>query len=68
MVVQVTQTPQGPAFSVNGAAARPLPWVDGLTFRQGNSFLTFRRGSGEGAPAMELRFDAGGGYYILRRR
>ncbi|MGQ0767169.1 MAG: serine hydrolase domain-containing protein [Gemmatimonadota bacterium] len=67
MVVEVTQTPQGVAFSMNGAPARVLPWVDGLTFRQGNSFLTFRQ-TGNSGPAAELRFDTGGGYYILRRR
>jgi CubicO group peptidase (beta-lactamase class C family) len=67
MTVEVTQSPQGIAFSVNGAPARPLPWVDGLTFRQGNTFLTFRQ-NGNSGPATELRFDAGGGYYILKRR
>jgi hypothetical protein len=68
MVVQVTQTPQGVAFSANGSPARPLPWVDGLTFRQGSAFLTFRRANGDGGPVTELRFDAGSGYYILRRQ
>ena len=63
----VTQTPQGVAFSVNGAPARPYPWVEGLTFRQGNTFLTFRQ-TGNSGPASELRFDAGGGYYILKRQ
>jgi CubicO group peptidase (beta-lactamase class C family) len=68
MVVQVTQTPQGVAFSANGSPARPLPWVDGLTFRQGSAFLTFRRADGDGGPVTELRFDAGSGYYILKRQ
>lgn len=68
MVVAVTQTPQGVAVSVNGEAARPLPWADGLTFRLGNSFLTFRTASGNGGPATELRYDAGSGYYILTRQ
>jgi hypothetical protein len=67
MVVEVTQTPQGIAFSVNGSPARPLPWIEGWTFRRGEAILTFRRG-GDGGPATELRYDAGGGYYILRRR
>lgn len=66
MVVEVTATPQGPAFSVNGSPARVLPWVDGLTFRQGSALLTFRR-AGD-APASELRFDAGSGYYVLKRQ
>jgi CubicO group peptidase (beta-lactamase class C family) len=67
MTVEVTTTPQGVAFSVNGAPARPFPWVEGLTFRQGNTFLTFRQ-TGNSGPASELRFDAGGGYYILKRQ
>jgi CubicO group peptidase (beta-lactamase class C family) len=67
MTVEVTQAAQGLAFSMNGAPARPIPWQDGWTFRQGNSFLTFRR-VGNSGPATELRFDAGGGYYILKRQ
>ncbi len=67
MEVVVTSAAQGIAISVNGAPARPLPWVEGLTFRQANSFLTFRQAGGRG-PATELRFDAGGGYYILARQ
>jgi CubicO group peptidase (beta-lactamase class C family) len=67
MTIEVTQSPQGIAFSVNGAPARPLPWIEDWTFRQGNSFLSFRR-TGANGPAAELRFDAGGGYYILKRR
>lgn len=66
MVVEVTQSAQGIAFSTNGSPARVLPWVDGLTFRQGNSFLTFRQTGN--SQANELRFDTGGGYYILKRR
>lgn len=68
MVVDVTQTPQGVAISVNGSPARVLSWVEGLTFRQGNTFLTFRRANDDGGPATELRYDAGSGYYILKRQ
>ena len=67
MTIEVTQQGQEIAFSVNGAPARPLPWVDGLTFRQGNTFLSFRP-AGNSGPAAELRFDSGGGYYILKRQ
>jgi len=68
MTLEVTQTAQGVAFSVNGTPARPLPWVDGWTFRQGNSFLTFRQ-TGNSGPATELRFDGGpGSYFILKRQ
>jgi CubicO group peptidase (beta-lactamase class C family) len=67
MVVVVTPTPRGIAASVNGAPARPLSWVEGLTFQDGSALLTFRRANGDGGPATELRYDAGSGYYILGR-
>jgi hypothetical protein len=67
MTIEVTQTQQGVAFSVNGSPARPLPWIEELTFRQGTSLLTFKRASGSG-PASELHFSAGAGYYILKRQ
>ena len=68
MVVVVTQTPQGIAFSINGAPARPLPWIEGLSFSSGGAILTFRRANGDRGLATELRFDAGSGYYILKRK
>jgi hypothetical protein len=67
MTIEVTQTQQGVAFSVNGGAARPLPWIEGLTFRQGSALLTFRQPNGAG-PASEIHFNAGAGYYILKRQ
>jgi CubicO group peptidase (beta-lactamase class C family) len=67
MVIEVTQTPQGIAFTIDRAAAVPLPWVEGLTFRQNQALLTFRRSASVG-PATELRFDRGGGYFILKRQ
>lgn len=67
MVMEVTQGAQGIEFSVNGSPKRSLPWVDGLTFRQGSAFLTFRQ-TGNSGPATELRFAAGGAYYILKRQ
>lgn len=67
MTVEVTQVPQGIAMSVNGSPARQVQWVDAWTFRQGNTFLHFRR-TGDNGAAAELRFDAGGGYYILKRQ
>jgi CubicO group peptidase (beta-lactamase class C family) len=66
MVIEVTKADSGVAFSVNGGPARALPWVDGLTFRQGGSLLTFKRGTS--GPAGALHFAAGGGYYILKRQ
>jgi CubicO group peptidase (beta-lactamase class C family) len=67
MIMEVTQGAQGIEFSANGSPKRSLPWVDGLTFRQGSALLTFRQ-TGNSGPATELRFSAGGGYYILRRQ
>jgi CubicO group peptidase (beta-lactamase class C family) len=67
MVVEVTQTQQGIAFSVNGAPAAALPWVEGWTFRQNDSLLTFRQSANRG-PATELRFDTAGDHFILKRQ
>jgi CubicO group peptidase (beta-lactamase class C family) len=66
MIVEVTATPQGPAFSVNGSPPRVLPWVEGTTFLGGGAILTFKRAAS--GPATELRFDGGGGtFYVLKR-
>ena len=67
MVVEITQNAQGVIMaSTNGAPPQPMPWIDGLTFgRNGAAILTFER-TGT-APASVLRYDAGGGYYILKR-
>jgi D-alanyl-D-alanine carboxypeptidase len=67
MVIEVTQTPQGIAFSFDGIAAAPLPWVETWTFRRGSSLMTFRRSTTSG-PATELRFDTGGDHFILKRQ
>lgn len=68
MIMEVTPGAQGIEFSVNGSPKRSLPWVEGLTFRQGNSFLTFRQ-TGNSGPAIELRFDGvPGSYSILKRQ
>ena len=67
MAVEVTKTPQGIAFSFDGGAAGPLPWVEKWTFRRGESLVTLRR-SGSSGPATELRFDMVGGHFILKRQ
>jgi CubicO group peptidase (beta-lactamase class C family) len=67
MVVAVTLTPQGIVFSLEGAAAGPLSWIESWTFRRNSSLLTFRR-SGNNGPATELRFDTGGDHFILKRQ
>jgi hypothetical protein len=60
MTVVVAQAPQGISVAVNGQAARPLQWVEGTTFRDGNNYISFR--------ASELRWDTGGGHYVLKRQ
>ena len=67
MVIVVTATPQGLAASIDGAAAIPLTWIEGWTFRTREPHLTFRRGGNSG-PASELRFDTGGDHLILKRQ
>jgi CubicO group peptidase (beta-lactamase class C family) len=66
-VVEVTQPAAGIAFSIRGAAAAPLPWVEGWTFRRNSSLLTFRRSADVG-PATELWFDTGGDHFVLKRQ
>ena len=67
LVMDVSQSGSGIALSANGSPARPVTRVEGWIFRQGNTFITFKR-AGESGPATEVRFDAGSGYYILKRR
>jgi D-alanyl-D-alanine carboxypeptidase len=67
MVIAVSQTPGGLAVSMDGAASRPLQWVEGRTFRLPAALLTFR-GSGGNAPASELRYDTGGDHFVLKRK
>lgn len=67
MTVEVTQSAQGIAISVNGAAARPAAWVDGWSFRAGNVNLVFDRRDTTGR-ATVLRYDTGGGHYVLGRQ
>jgi CubicO group peptidase (beta-lactamase class C family) len=68
MIVQVAQATDGITLSVNGGPARPVQWVEGLTFRTGSTHWTFRQASGNAGPATELRSQSGGGYYILKRQ
>jgi hypothetical protein len=68
MVVEISKNAQGVLVgSVNGAPAQPLPWIEGWRFgRAGSTFITFER-TGSSGPATVLRFNGGGGYYILKR-
>jgi CubicO group peptidase (beta-lactamase class C family) len=67
MVIDVTQTPEGIAFSFDGAGAVRLPWVESWTFRRNLELLTLRR-TGNTGPATELRFDTAGDHFILKRQ
>ena len=60
MVIQVTQAPQGIAVSINGGTSRPVPWVEGMTFAMGDTFLTFRGG--------DLHLSGGSAYTVLKRQ
>jgi CubicO group peptidase (beta-lactamase class C family) len=60
MVVQVTQAPQGIAVSVNGGSTRPIPWVEGTTFRVGSNLMTFRGG--------DLHLSGSSAYTVLKRQ
>mgnify|MGYP006206041803 CR=1 FL=1 len=60
MVVQVTQAPQGIAVSINGGTTRPIPWVEGMTFRVGSNFLTFR--------GSDLHLSGSSAYTVLKRQ
>jgi len=68
MIVEVTQTPQGPLFSINGARPRAIPWIEGLTFGRGLPRLIFRRANGDSGPVTELRFSMPGAHLILRKQ
>jgi CubicO group peptidase (beta-lactamase class C family) len=68
MTVEVSRNDEGVLVaSINGAPPQPMPWIEGLKFgRPGATIMTFVR-SGDSGPATVLRYDSGGGYYILRR-
>ena len=60
MVVQVTQAAQGIAVSINGGTTRPIPWVEGTTFRVGSNLLIFRGG--------DLHLSGSSAYTVLKRQ
>jgi hypothetical protein len=67
MSVEVTPAPQGVAVAVNGGTVRPLSWVDGWKFRLGGAILVFERPDATGRAGV-LRYDTGGGHFVLRRQ
>jgi len=68
MIVEVTATAQGPAFSVNGAPPRVIPWIEDLTFGRGPPRLIFRRAHGDRGPVTELRYSMPGAHFILAKQ
>jgi len=68
MTVEVSRDDDGAVLvSINGGSAQPMTWIDGWRFSlEGATVLTFER-SGSSGPATLLRWDAGVGYYMLRR-
>jgi CubicO group peptidase (beta-lactamase class C family) len=68
MIVEVTQTPRGPAFAINGAPPRPIPWIEGFTFGRGLPRFIFRRANGDSGPVTELRFSMPGAHMILKKQ
>jgi CubicO group peptidase (beta-lactamase class C family) len=68
MLVEVTQTPKGPAFSINGAPPREIPWIEGLTFGRGLPRLIFRRANGDSGRVTELRFSMPGAHLVLKKQ
>jgi len=65
--VVITEDAQGRiTASANGSPARALSWVGGLKFQLGGADLVFERPD-PAAPAAVLRFDTGGGHFILKR-
>ncbi len=68
MIVEVAQTPQGLAFSINGAPPRVIPWIEGLTFGRGLPRLIFRRANGDSGPVTELRFSMPGAHMVLKKQ
>jgi hypothetical protein len=68
MVIEVTQTPQGIALSIDGAAAGPLLWVEGA----GRSARISRSSPSAGAPAVVRRRNCGStgavAHFILKRQ
>lgn len=67
--IEVTQTPAGLAFAVNGSRAQPLPWAGGLRFfAQETVTLTFRRANGDRGPVVELHRDDMGNHAVLKKQ
>jgi len=68
VVVIAADSVRGLTASLNGSPPRPLRWEEGWRFRVGQAdFMTFDRAGASDGPATVLKFDVGGGLYVLRR-
>ena len=68
-VIDVTPSPTGLAFSINGSPPEALPWAGGLQFYANEQVtLTFRRANGDAGPVTELRRDDPGNHAILKKQ
>jgi CubicO group peptidase (beta-lactamase class C family) len=65
--IEVTETPEGVAFSPNGSPPQAFPWVEGLTFGSGQMRLIFRRANGDNGPVTELRRSMPGAHFIFKK-
>lgn len=69
LVIEVSGTEQGLAFSLNGSPPRPLPWAGNHTF-YGGDLTTFRFVFDDGlkSHASQLRRDNAGNHFIFERQ
>jgi CubicO group peptidase (beta-lactamase class C family) len=69
MSLEVSPSPAGLAFSINGSRPETLPWAGGLTFyAQESVTLTFRRANGDSGAVIEVRRDDPGNHVIFRKQ
>jgi hypothetical protein len=68
MVVEVTRTPEGIRFAIDGAPPRAIPWIDGFTFGGGPVRFISRRANGDSGPVTELRYSMPGAHFIPRKQ
>jgi len=67
--IDVSQTPEGLAFAVNGGRPDRLPWAGGLTFYANEVFtLTFVRANGNGGPVTQLHSDNDNNHRIFKKQ
>ena len=69
VVLEVSASPTGLAFTIGGGRPEALPWAGGLTFYANEVVtLTFRRANGDSGPIVELHRDDPGNHAILKKQ